>query len=258
MAAAGYSIARIPDEGRLLSDRPHLTSGMLFEFMGPSGIGKTHIFREVQAARRANWLPVGDLLGLTPRAISEAEDLQPLLSDIILERVEEERSRSVHAWTVAGAAEYASRAAKTYIVMRRHYARGIMMDEGILHAFSTQLARRGQRELRTLLDRHVIVFLDARNPETVARRYLARDEERQARGDLVRPMSLDQAAAMAQASLEAQRTLHDAALECGRAGLRIYAEDGSDRNLRDVLDFEARVVADLARHCPADCTTVQQ
>jgi hypothetical protein len=248
MAAAGYTITRIPDESRLLAAERHPTSGMLFEFMGPSGVGKTSLYRDVQAVRSANWLPVGDVLGLSPREISEAEELQTLLSDLILDRVEEERRRSVHAWTVAGAAEFASRAAKTYIVLRRHYARGIMLDEGILHAFSAQLARTAERELRTLLDRHVIVFLDARHPETVAQRFIERDEARKAAGHFVRPISLDQAAATAQATLDVQRALYHAALECGRSCIRIYAEDGPDRNRRDVLEFEARVIADLACH----------
>jgi hypothetical protein len=173
-ARAGFRIERLPRLEDLLRAGPSPTRGLVLEFVGPAGVGKSTIFRQWAAGRAGAWFHAHQADWIPPRHVQSPE-VERIASRLFFEQAADNRSHGDGAWDAVGRTRYHARIILQDLLMRAGgLPRGFAVEEGLFHVFRRRMGGCSDQELACLGAGRVLVNLRPDDPETVIGRKMAR------------------------------------------------------------------------------------
>ncbi len=242
LSRAGYDLQRRPDPSRLAAASPADTSGLVIEFIGAEAVGKSTLCRALLSSGPRRWFYTRDLSDLALTDLDHPADVQEVLKELFLRRIEQDHRRN-DLWVMSGMAQWNARVIQQDVLMRRRFPRGFLVDEGVFKQFAPEIARLAARSLRTLLRGRAVVLVDTDDAELLARRHMDRHATWKAEGRFKHPTSFDSLLSQSAAMLKVHRRVFEMVSDCGSPCLRLRIEDGAERNLAALKAFEARLCA---------------
>lgn len=238
---AGLEVRRKPlgrnDWGSLPKAR---TAGLIIEFVGPQGIGKTTLHSTVFERVREHWFSRRALQGRFPLSKASAH-IAALHNDVLFRRMDRLENSNLTAWRRIQRAEQMARVAKESLLLSgSDFPRGFMFEEGLFKNFPQEILDIEAQAAKELWSNRIFIFLRARDPGVVVSRWLARSAER---GHVLEYRhSVNEEV---RNRVENESVLYDRlmrrAKSLGRPVLTLDAEDSVQHNARMILDFEREI-----------------
>lgn len=216
-----------------------ITDGKIVEFIGPSGVGKTYIFRHA-------------LENFSDRYItrpSETKIQDHLVLDygphwnLLVSKVKSIGNKNLNDFQRAKLLQYFSQVLvediKIRIQLEKH---GFFLDEGLVHNFSKDLTDIDDPEFYMAMSSRIIIMVSQCRLETVLERRRLRFKET---GHIVTYQSgLSRTEELQQIELDCMRLekLAYRAEQFGCPVLRITAEDPMEKNISLILRFEKNLI----------------
>jgi hypothetical protein len=232
------------------------TAGHVVEFVGPSGVGKTTLFRHLAPTLAERWFFQEDIAPFVYDGFrlgpEDARAYDALIPGIVAEVAE----RPGHVSGRAAALAFRMRVLREDMcLMAGTHSRGFFIDDGLCHNASVPVLARleaGDRAMERLVRRRAFVFLLADRVDTVVANIKARRlGSPPLIGNNFPGRSDAELAAMTAASGRAKRALLARLTGLGCRCLVLRAEDGLAANAARVLGFERQLVEETAAAEPA-------
>lgn len=215
-----------------------MTKGRCIEFIGPSGVGKTTLLNQVWHRTAGDWHSRKDIAGAR---IDRTPDLieSPIHWRLLLEKSRWVDSSSLSSMQKLKLMQYFTKILVNDVVMREMgWSKGFLLDEGLCHNFSRQIAALGETDFAHIMSGRALVFVTQRDDLTVARQI----QERAIADGKVVPhhhgRTMDElmvSAANSRGAFEAFATRASAA---GMPICIIHTEDPSAVKVRSLVEFE--------------------
>lgn len=228
LASLGLRVERRPNADRVLACPRLRTSGWNVEFVGPSGVGKTHLFRQVSGSLSRHWFfepHAKSLSGRVPEDPLSAQYFSLLYDARFADLQSSDLEFAQKAAIVTRMTEVICQA---LVARSPGLSRGFILDDGVAHFFAEQILAQDLDTNTTYLRGLGLIFLLPPRPDTADLKALTNDE--------AAPQALRQAATYWR--------LRDLAALCGA---RVLTLDAAERNsnpwqVRDYFDtlFEPR------------------
>jgi hypothetical protein len=241
LSTAGLQLQRVPRPREIDTTRRRPTHGLVVEFVGPAGIGKTTLFRHITHSLKKDWLfehhtrahAVPDL---------PASAFLTALEAVHFARMEHLRQTSTDVYrNICLIKRTCEIVDATILAVTQDYPRGFVFDEGIAHYFAEQIIALDDETAREILGPMALIFLlPAETGTLVGRRF--------GRGDGPDSPS---ARAQAEEELAVYRALLALCSRCGLSHLVLRAEDSVSVNAERALDYIAGLVQTGHRVGPA-------
>lgn len=232
LSSAGLQLQRVPRPREIDTTRSRATRGLVVEFVGPAGIGKTTLFRHIAHSLKKDWLfehhtrahaipdlaPSAFLSGLEAVHFARMEHLHETSADVYRNICLIKRICEIVDATILAATQ--------------DFPRGFVFDEGIAHFFAEQIIALDDDAAQEILGHMALIFILPEDTETLVAR-------RSGRGD-----GPDSPAARVQAEeeLAVYRALLALCRRCGLMHVVLNAEDSVAVNSARALDYIAGLV----------------
>lgn len=177
LADCGIAVSRVPPAARTRAARPRDTRGWLVEFVGPSGVGKTTLWRQVAPMLRRDWFFERHAKGLLGK-ITENETHATYLKHICARRLETLMGKDFPLERMASIGQRIFEVARLGLVSKStDLPRGFIMDDGIAHFFAEQILEQDRDATRVFFERMAFIFImpdeaDARGASALWKREL--------------------------------------------------------------------------------------
>jgi hypothetical protein len=245
----GLRITRISRDPAALSRT--VTAGHVVELVGPSGVGKTTLFRHVAPALAKRWYFQKDIAPFMYGGFRLDPEDACAYESLVSAAVAEVAERDVEVSARAASLAFRMRILREDMcVMAGTRPRGFFIDDGLCHNATRHVLARleaGDRGMERLVRRRAFVFLFADRVETVVANIKARRlSSPPLYGNNFRGRSDTELAAMTVASDRDKRALLARLTGLGCRCLVLRAEDGLAANAARVLGFERQLVEGAA------------
>ncbi|SDN89331.1 hypothetical protein SAMN05216196_102460 [Lutimaribacter pacificus] len=236
---AGLEIRRKPVSDARLDDRPRTgTAGLIVEFIGAQGIGKTTIYNSVHGHIRDHWFFRPHLQNKVPPKDS-LSPVSQLHRNLYFQKIRRIETSGANPWrSIARAQQMARVASESLFISSHDFPRGFVLEEGLFKNFPEEILESDAEASHPLWSGRIFVYLRARDPGVVVSRWQQRAS---ARGKILEYQHSIRDSDVRR-RVETETTLYDRMIErardMGRPVLRLEAEDKVDENVRRVLDFE--------------------
>lgn len=155
----GLEVSRMPPAARTLSASPRASKGWLVEFVGPSGVGKTTLRRQVAPKLQQDWFfepHAKGLLGQITEDAATAAYIRPLLRG----RLDKLQNTDMPLERIAEIGRRVCEVARLGLVTKSTgLPRGFIMDDGIAHFFAEQITGQDRAATEAFLGRTAFIFL---------------------------------------------------------------------------------------------------
>jgi len=237
----GYEIQRKKNPARLnrFSHKP--SAGSILEMIGPTGIGKSTLFASLIDELGKNWFLPRHASELLLSSLDHDAELTYTLRRLLMRKVTRLYQESNDFWIFSGLLNYSVKVARTDILMRSGFQRGYALDEGVFQVFADELLELEKGAQQRLCTGRYLVLLNARDPNTIAKRAFRRHEDRLLRGHFQHPTTFDMQRKRAIKAMSLYSKVAESAQDCGVKVLRLFAEDDVSKSREAVLEFSRRI-----------------
>ena len=241
MSALGYEVRRGYDPKTLKAFSNKPSAGKILEFIGPSAVGKSTLFYSVTDELEKDWFLPHHATSLSDIAFDGTKSYFDVHRQLLLERVARISRNEKDFWTFATSIGYGSRVAKMDILMRRDFPRGFALDEGMFQVFSGDFHTLKNDDLEKIYSGRSLVFMSAREADTIAKRKMVRYEQMLSTGHLPRTTNYADMLARSESSIKHFSSFAENAKKFGADIITIFAEDSDHENRQTVLEFSKTI-----------------
>lgn len=175
IAQLGLRVERVPPAGRIRRTAPSGTGGHCVEFVGPSGVGKTYLCRQVTPDLARHWFferHAKALAGHVPEDPPSARYLAQLYVARFRRLQDNDLALSRKAEIVARMSEVIRHG---LVASSPGLPRGFVLDDGVAHFFAEQILETDISMTTGFLRGKGLIFLLPERPETAAPEMLIAD-----------------------------------------------------------------------------------
>ncbi len=159
LAGSGFAVSRVSPALRSQSARPRDTKGWLVEFVGPTGVGKSTLFRRVEPMLRRDWFFERHAKGLTGKVV-EDEAHAEYLRRICARRLEDLQADRLRFDRVASIGQRVFEVARLGRVTKsQHLPRGFVIDDGLAHFFAEPICEQDREATMAFFSKTAFVFV---------------------------------------------------------------------------------------------------
>ncbi|TVP53163.1 MAG: hypothetical protein EA345_00135 [Halomonas sp.] len=176
MASLGLRVERIPNAERIRASLLQGTSGWNVEFVGPSGVGKTYLCRQVAPSLSRHWFferHAKSLSGSVPEDPLKAQYFSLLYAARFVRLQNTDLGLARRAAIVARMSEVIRQGLVAHSL---GLPRGFILDDGIAHFFAEQILAQDINTTATYLRDMGLIFLLPPRPDTIELEALAIDK----------------------------------------------------------------------------------
>lgn len=237
----GYNIERKknPDRLKKYSHRP--SSGSILEMIGPSGVGKSTLFTSIIDELEKDWFQPHHASDLVLSSLDYDAELTEVHRQLLLKKAIRFDKEGHDFWVLGGVLSYGAKVASTNILMRSGFHRGFALDEGLFQVFANELLELDVCARQRLCVGRYLVLLNARDPNTIAKRAFLRHKNRLLRGHFQHPTTIDKQREHAIKAMSLYEKVAEIAQDCGVEVLRLFAEDEDSENRQAILTFARKI-----------------
>lgn len=167
----GYDIHRIPRSGNKIEDVTTQSSGLLVEFVGPSGIGKSTTLSKVSPLLRDRWFFQEELYYNKSNGLLISNELEEAYKFLAEGKILEVMEQKAHTAEKVSRISFMLRLLRTDMdLIGQFYPRGFFLDDGICKNFVRQIVDGLQGNchgIENLLRNRAYIFLLADSPLTI-------------------------------------------------------------------------------------------
>lgn len=244
LARLGYELRRLPGRRRPEHADPRPCAGRILELIGPSGVGKSTLFRSASQDLAGDWFLPCDAAELVLDRLDQPPELMEVQRRLLFAKAQRLHRESRDFWVFAGRLRYGAQVAERDLLMRRRLPRGFALDEGLFQVFAEELVELDDADWSLAVQRRALVVLLADDADVVAVRALERHRERLAGGQFRHPTTLDALRRKAERSGACFRRLAARAQASGNEVLLLRAEDAPAANRERLMAFARMLVKD--------------
>lgn len=213
------------------------------EFVGHAGIGKSTLCDELKKHVIGDWLYKEDLPDILPKFLgSESNEDQYLL--LLGGKIKNLDHYSLTSYQKLSLVRYFSDVLLKDLVRNSSELspKKFFLDEGLCHNFFEELVDLPDADLKTLMAGRALVFMQARTNDTIINRIRKREKETGRMTTYHVGLNDDQLKDLAELNLSLFNDFVDRAEALGVPICKIFAEDGLQKNVNQVLEFEKSIV----------------
>lgn len=154
-----------------------LDSKFILEFIGPSGVGKSTLFKEYFSNVDFNFYTQNDIYKVKSK-LDEQKILSIIYHELLLNKHNNLLKKDYNAYTISELLNYFSKIVSEDILIQNSYKDcGFILEEGITHNFTTELLQLSNEHLSLLLKNRIIIYLKPENPNLIVQRIKKRANE---------------------------------------------------------------------------------
>lgn len=155
----GVEVSKIQPPAHTLAASQRSSQGWLLEFVGPSGVGKTTLRRQVAPMLRQDWFFEHHAKGLLG-GIKEDEATTIYIKRLLRGRLEKLQNSDMTLERIAEIGQRVCEVARLGLVTKSSgLPRGFIMDDGIAHFFAEQIIDQDRDATAAFLTRTAFIFL---------------------------------------------------------------------------------------------------
>ena len=238
----GFELRRLPNPAKVRSASPNPTKGMILEFIGTMGVGKSHLYHLSLGSFRG-WFLQEDLRGFT----QESNRWCPILDvheKLLVSRIARIRGSGADVWQQARYIyDICQVVNESLLLSTLGFPRGFVLAEGLFKHCEREIVELGIKETAPLWENRALIYLRARDASTVVSRYRRRVEALRARGIYQHPETDEMIVERIESDNKANDRLVEVATSLKRPVLVVYAEDAIKESTQRIADFERRLVS---------------
>jgi len=217
------------------------TAGLIIEFIGTQGVGKTTLNNRVRKHLKDSWLFREDLEYTGPTEIRSG-DLEKLHRKILFERLDRLQDMQEDAWGSLTVARQMSKVLYQSLTISTHdFPKGFVLDEGVVKNFPVEVSELGPEEEAALWKNRALIYLRARDPDFALKRYQGRTAKRRRKGMFQQSRADSKVRSRIEKDNETFDRIVATAQSFGCPTVVVYVEDGLESNLQTVLEFERQL-----------------
>lgn len=154
-----------------------LDSKFIIEFIGPSGIGKSTLFKEYFSKADFNFYTQNDIYKIKSR-LDEQNILSNIYKELLFKKHSNLLDRAYNAYVSTVLLNYFTKiVSEDIIIQNSNKDFGFVLEEGIVHNFSMELLQLTNEHLSLLLKNRIIIYMRPENPNLVVQRIKKRANE---------------------------------------------------------------------------------
>lgn len=154
-----------------------LDSKFTIEFIGPSGIGKSTLFKEYFSKTDFNFYTQNDIYKIKSR-LDEQNILSNIYKELLFKKHSNLLDRAYNAYVSTELLNYFTKIVSEDIVIQNASKDfGFIIEEGIVHNFSMELFQLSNENLSLLLKNRIIIYIRPENPNLIVQRIKKRASE---------------------------------------------------------------------------------
>lgn len=154
-----------------------LDSKFIIEFIGPSGIGKSTLFKEYFSKTDFNFYTQNDLYKIKSK-LDQQKILSIIYNELLLNKHNNLLIKGYNAYINTELLNYFTKIVSEDIIIQNSYKDcGFILEEGIAHNFSMELLQLSNEHLSLLLKNRIVVYLRPEDPNIVVQRIKKRANE---------------------------------------------------------------------------------
>ncbi len=147
-----------------------LDSKFIIEFIGPSGIGKSTLFKEYFSKADFNFYTQYDIFKIKYK-LGEQNILSSIYKELLFNKHHNLLERAYNAYVSTELLNYFTKiVSEDIIIQNSHKDFGFILEEGIVHNFSMELLQLTNEHLSLLLKNRIIVYMRPENPNLIVQR----------------------------------------------------------------------------------------
>lgn len=238
----GIDFYRIPDPSRVLSAPPTSTKGLILEFIGTMGVGKSHIYRLTFQENR-KWFQRHHLTRVTQNTLAAGAILD-LHEQVLMSRLDRIRSGDGDIWQKTQQIRDVSYVVgESLLLSTLDFPRGFALEEGLFKNCPREILELDLDEAAPLWHQRVFIWLRADDPATVLIRYKQRVNMLRSSGIFQHPETDEQILSRVAHDDALNDRLMDIAARLDRPLLVLHAEDDIQNSLNRIREFERALLA---------------
>ncbi|MFO7976695.1 MAG: hypothetical protein R6V12_18930 [Candidatus Hydrogenedentota bacterium] len=238
----GFEIGRLPNPEKVRSARPTRTKGMILEFIGTMGVGKSHLYHLTLGISRG-WFFQQHLRGITQESNRWCSILD-VHEKLLTARIERIRASSADIWQQATYMHDISQVIKESLLLSTlEFPRGFALAEGLFKHCARELLELDIEETAPLWQERAFIYVRAKDPITAMQRYKQRVDWLRSLGIYQHPEADEQILKRIEADNEINDRLIDVAVELKRPVLVVFAEDDIEESVKRIADFERHLLS---------------
>ncbi|WP_447045835.1 ATP-binding cassette domain-containing protein [Vreelandella sp. H-I2] len=249
---AGYEIKRsnfiTPD----LHDQK-LNPGVIVELIGPSGVGKTTLFKNIEKELRPQWVFKKDLAKINPLGIKGIGVEAPyynVASLLIEERLKSSAaSKRPPSISKLSSLNYcAKELANNIVYINKEIPNWLFSDDGIFHLFTSEIVTcedklvNDEEAKKFLFEKRVLVHLDAEEEYIVENLKKRHNELKRNTNDLFSRMSEEEVYDRTRSRRKVIKEVTEIYKKYGSIVCEINAMDGTEVNIKKLKVFLDEIV----------------
>jgi hypothetical protein len=239
----GIEVRRASRPSAVRADARRPSAGLILEFVGTQGVGKSTLFRETLGKRRAEWFFRDHLRDLPIATPGEPWSLR-VHRALLFNKTAAIHDSEFDAWQCSYAVGATAQIVRESLYLSSEtFSRGFALDEGLFKNLTREVLALDQADADPLWKGRALIYVRAREVETVVRQYQARLDQRRRRGWFQHAVSVDWIAERARADGQVNARLIAEARRRGVPHLVVDAEDPQRENVREIHGFEERLLA---------------
>lgn len=242
LGKCGLEIRRLPNPAKVMCASPNATKGMILEFVGTMGVGKSHLYHLTFGTYRG-WFFREDLRGFT----QESNRWRPILDvheKLLVSSIARIRASGADVWQQARyIADICQVINESLLLSTLEFPRGFALAEGLFKHFGREVLELDIEETAPLWENRVLIHLRAKDPATVVSRYKRRVDMLRGRGIYQHPETDERIVERIESDNDVNDRLIEAAISLKRPALVVYAEDGIQECIDRIADFKKRLVS---------------
>lgn len=154
-----------------------LDSNFIIEFIGPSGIGKSTLFKEYFSTTDFNFYTQKDVYKVKSK-LDEQDILSFIYKELLFNKHSNLLKRTYNAFVSTELLNYFTKiVSEDIIIQNSHKDFGFILEEGIVHNFSKELLQLTNEHLSLLLKNRIIIYMRPENPNLIVQRIKKRECE---------------------------------------------------------------------------------
>lgn len=233
----GFELRRLPNPTKVRSTCPTRTKGLILEFIGTMGIGKSYLYHLTLGTSRG-WFFQQHLRGFTQESNRWCTILD-VHEKLLMASIENIRTSSADIWQKATYIhDICQIINESLLLSTLEFPRGFALAEGLFKHCAKELLELDIEETAPLWQKRVFIYLRAKDPVTVVSRYKQRVEWLRSLGTYQHPETDEQILKRVEADNEINDRLMEVAVELKRPVLVVFAEDEIEKSIKRIADFE--------------------